>query len=260
LPDVILFWEGYEFIRAFAQPIQALACRKAIFADDLHGDSEASRCARLTAYLICDTVFPTYGARFEELFPEVYRFNRVVWVPHSASPDFLMAWNERPENAVLLSGAIDQHYPFREAMKALCDARSYPIVHHPHPGYHCGYHDRKDPRVGSGYARMLNRYRVAFTDSSRYGYVVAKFFEIPATGSLLLADSAAMPSLRKLGFIAGEHYVPVSPEEVEGQSRYVLDESNHPEIDAIRRNAQALVRNRHTTSERARIIDEAFLS
>jgi hypothetical protein len=40
--------------------------------------------------------------------------------------------------------------------------------------------------------------------------------------------------------------------------REILDESNHPEIDAIRRNAQTLVRGRHTTSERARVIDEAF--
>jgi Glycosyl transferases group 1 len=260
LPEAILFWEGYDFINAFARQIRALDCRKAMFADDLHEKSIVSRWSRLASYLTCDIVFPTYVDRFEEMFPEASRLVRVVWVPHSASPEFLIARNENAENAILLSGAVNEYYPLRQAMKALCDFGLYPIVYHPHPGYQSVYRHGDDPRVSFGYARLLNRYRAAFTDSSRFGYLVAKFFEIPATGALLLADRRAESSLRRLGFVAGDHYISTSFDDLEAQVRFILDESNQPALDQIRRNAQILVWEHHKTSDRCRVIDGTCVS
>ncbi len=36
----------------------------------------------------------------------------------------------------------------------------------------------------------------------------------------------------------------------------VLDERNHPELDRVRKRGQALVWDRHTTTDRAKLIDD----
>ena len=68
----------------------------------------------------------------------------------------------------------------------------------------CGYDYVRDGRVGRGYAEKIWQCRVGFADSVfPFAYIVAKFFEIPATGALLLADDTVSEPLSKLGFVAG---------------------------------------------------------
>ena len=50
---------------------------------------------------------------------------------HAASPDFHLPFNENPENALLLSGAVSGAYPLREQVLQM----PFGIVVHPHPGY-----------------------------------------------------------------------------------------------------------------------------
>src|SRR5262249_8848485 len=206
-PEVILFWEGYGLINRHSRPIEALDWKKVILADDLHWIIEAARWSKLLAYLLCDVVIGTYAYRFEELYPEVSRLKRFVWSPHSASADFLLPFNEAAENAVFLSGAVNSAYPLRPMLWALTGPEGHRVVRHPHPGYHCGYDHRRAAAVGPAYARMLNRYRTSFTDGTIYRYTVAKVFEIPATGALLLVDSALRAPMQRLGFVDGEHYL-----------------------------------------------------
>ena len=99
-------------------------------------------------------------------------------------------------------------------------------------------------------------HRAAFTDCTRFQYTVAKHFEIPATGALLVADSAIEGPLEELGFVPGFHYLSVSDENLEDRVSYVLCEEHHAELDQIRRNGQALVLARHRTSHRARLIND----
>jgi hypothetical protein len=258
LPEVILFWEGYQFVNRHTRQIDALGCKKVIFADDLHWwQDESVRRSKLLAYLACDVVIGTYAYRFGEFYPEILPLKKVVWSPHSASPDFSLPFNDAAENAVFLSGAIGYPYPLRRMMRELAESGFRGIVRQLHPGYRCDFDHGRDPAVGPGFARAINRYRTAFTDALIYRYTVAKFFEIPAAGSLLLADSAVSEPLRDLGFVEGEHYVPVSADDLVDRVLEVLDERNHSRLDAIRRKAQAHVLGRHTTSDRARLIDEA---
>src|SRR5262249_27812651 len=208
----------------------------------------------------CDVILAAYAYAFDEFHPGLAETKTVVWIPHSASPDFMLDYNEHPANGIFLSGAMDWLYPLRCRMKSLHDQGIYPIVFQPHPGYGCGYDYAVDHRVGRPYARSINRMRAAFTDCLRYRYVVAKYFEIPATGALLLAEGAVSDFLARLGFVAGAHYIAVSSETLEEMIRYVLDEANHSEVDAIRRRGQELVRRSHKASDRARMIDDALSS
>jgi Glycosyl transferases group 1 len=257
LPKAVLFWEGYDFLQRRGDEVQRLDCRKYIFADDLHWWRDEMRPGRLVGFALCEAVLSTYAYRWDDFYPEFCGTKRLVWVPHSASPDFMLGYNRRPENAVLLSGAVSSCYPLREQLRRLYERGTYAINCQPHPGYHRAYDYERDGQVGRRYAETIRRHRAAFTDGLVYGYVVAKHFEIPATGALLVADEALGGRLGELGFVAHEHYLPASAESLEERIRYVLDECNHAEVDEIRRRGQRLVRARHTTAERARRIDEA---
>jgi hypothetical protein len=255
LPETILFWEDY-ILSVRARGLADLDCRKYIFADDLHSRDEATKRAKHSAYSICDSVLATYAYAFESYFPDLSPAKEVIWIPHAASPDFMLPLNDQPVNAVLLSGALNHHYPLRQQLKAVRDANPRRVAYHPHPGYHCSYDYERDGRVGRGYARTLNQHRACFTDASKYGYVIAKYFEIPSAGALLLADSSVGGALAQLGFVEGVQYVPVSAGDLEEKIEYVLDEANHAALDRVRRAGQALVWERHKTADRARLIDE----
>lgn len=105
-------------------------------------------------------------------------------------------------------------------------------------------------------ARRINSSRAAFTDASKFNYLLAKFFEIPATGALLVGDAAVEKELSQLGFCQRVHYIPVSDATLESELRHILDAKNHAELDEIRRQGQHLVWERHKTGDRARLIDD----
>ncbi|HYG82441.1 MAG TPA: glycosyltransferase [Pyrinomonadaceae bacterium] len=260
-PEVMLFWEGYDTLALRAFNFRQLECRKYILADDLHWQGEVMRQRKLVSFAFCHAVLSTYGYAWEKFYPALAGVKRVVWVPHSASPDFLVPYNADPENSILLSGAVSVHYPLRRQMKSLHERGVRGIAYHPHPGYHCRHdYGQQNGGVGRGYALRINRHRAAFTDSLNFNYVVAKYFEIPATGALLLADDSVSGPLEKLGFIEGRHYVPVSKRNLEERVRYVLDERNREAVDEIRRRGQELVWARHKTSDRARQINETCVA
>lgn len=257
LPELILFWEGYEWLFPRALEVQRLPCRKAILADDLHWWDAEMRMRKAVGFALCDTIIATVGYQWNKLYPEFAGTKNVVWVPHSASPDFLIPYNCNPENAIFVSGAAGRYYPLRNRMRGLSGERGTAIVCLDHPGYYTGFDYAQNEAIGRRFARKINNYRAAFTDSSVFEYVVAKYFEIPATGALLVADNSVSGPLRQLGFLENEHYIAVSGDDLEEKIRFVLDERNHEELDQIRRKGQELVWARHTTSHRARQIDAA---
>ena len=259
-PDVVLFWEAYNVINAAFLQIFNAEFRVVVFCDDLHWFHEHVQSAKMLAMLTSDIILASYAPVFERFFPQVASEKRIVWVPHAASPEFMLPMNEQAENKILLSGKIDRHYPLRQQLTALADEADFRIVEHPHPGYQCRHDHVSSAAVGSGYARRINQFRAAFTDASQFNYVLAKYFEIPATGCLLLGDAAVENELSELGFRSWVHFVPVSARTLEDELRYILDVTNHDKLDEIRRTAQQLVRERHKTCDRAKLINEVCVA
>jgi hypothetical protein len=259
VPEVVLFWETYDLFNSVQPVLRELGCRLVVFADDLHllWGREQDRAAKMRAFSECDQVLTSYAYVFDDFYPELRGQKRAVWIPHSASPDFNLPLNDEPENAILLSGCVGPLYPMRLRVKELPQTGRYAIVRHQHPGYAENYDYENDARVGPGYARTIHRFKAGFTDALTLRYIVAKHFEIPATGALLVADGVVSEPLRALGFIENVHYVPVSAENLEEKIQYVLAERNSAEIDAVRRRGQQLVLSKHRTSDRAKLIDSA---
>lgn len=256
-PEVILFWGGEGFLCEHDREVEKLPAAKWFVADDLHHHD--SMPYRERAFLLCDTVLATYAYRFAEYFPDTAKSRRLVWLPHSASPDFALPFNSQARNELLLSGAMCNAYPLRQRVNALRESGFEGIAHLPHPGYHCQYEYGADVRIGRAFAKRMWEHRAAFTDCTVFQYAVAKHFEIPATGALLVADVSIEKPLGKLGFVPGVHYFPVSGEDLEDRVRYLLCGEHHAELDQIRRNGQALVLERHRTSHRAKLINDLAL-
>ncbi len=140
----------------------------------------------------------------------------------------------RPYDIACLGAHTPNVYPFRNRVRSYLENQRRLKFFAP---LRVGAHD------GPAFARVLNRCRAAFTDASVYGYPLAKFFEIPACGTLLVAE--ALPDLEPLGFRAGENFVAVTPGDFADRLDYYLREE--PEEGAALATAGArLIHTRHT--------------
>jgi hypothetical protein len=249
-PDVVLFWESYPFAARYTPEFQAHGARVFVMTDDLHH----SRDGMARAVAVADGVLSTYAPRFSAFFPSVDA-SRVTWVPHAAGPDFLLPLRADPDPVVFVSGAMLHPYPLRRAMRDVALRRPSVARLHEHPGYDCTFDYATDARVGSGYASAIQSCLAAFTDALVHEYLVAKHFEIPATGALLIADRAVSAQLLALGFIDGTHYLSTTLDDLESVVDYAVSPSHRAEIDEIRAKGHALVHSRHAVGHRAEQID-----
>jgi len=249
MPEVVLFWESYGGAARHIPSLKGAGVRVYVMTDDLHAtEREGMR----EALRLADGILSTYAPVFQDFFPEV---ENVTWVPHAAGPDFLLPVNEAPAPVVFLSGAINDYYPLRMLLRDIARRRPELVRAHDHPGYYLRYKYEIDGRIGRGYAEKIGACLAALTDGLKYRYIVAKHFEIPAAGALLIADRSCAPQLAMLGFVDGEHYLAASTDDLEQIVERALDPRNRESIDAIRRRGHALVHARHTTACRAREID-----
>jgi len=203
LPDVVLFRESYEWVVHCAPFFRETGARIYVMTEDLHHPFAAMD----AALHLATAVLSNYAPRLPLLLPE-QTDTRVIWVPHGAGPDFQLPLEPSPEKAVFVSGAMNRDfYPLRAAMRELVMRRpELGRIHH-HPGYFTTFDYRSDERVGRGYAEAIRRCLAAFTDATRCQYLLAKHFEIPATGALLIAERSVSPQLASLGFVDRTHYL-----------------------------------------------------
>jgi len=248
-PDVVLFWESYPQAARYWPEFREHG-RLFVMTDDLHHEREGMEDALVAA----DGVLSTYAPRLTAYVPRVDP-ERVHWVPHAACADFLLPVEESPAPVVFVSGAMSDAYPLRLAMRDLALRRPELARLHVHPGYRTDFDYGNDQRVGRGFAAAMHQCLAAFTDALVHHYIVAKHFEIPATGSLLIADRAVSDQLAALGFIDGEHYLSATASDLERVVSWAVAPSSYAEADTIRRRGHALVHARHTTAHRAQTID-----
>jgi hypothetical protein len=183
----------------------------------------------------CDLIVSPVYEYFAELYPQFtskYRFMPKFFSPNERYVG--LPFNERPKMRCLLSGATKARiYPLRNFIKR----RGQKIDHRP------------AKYVGNAYAELLHSYFCCVTSSSIFKYVVAKYCEIPATGSLLIADETE--DLKRMGFVPHKHYIPITRKNALTQ---IADCLNNPEeYNHIRKEGMLFVRKNHSINNR--IID-----
>lgn len=251
MPRVVLFREGYPQILRYRAALLDAGARIYVLTEDIHIDFHGMA----QALRLVDGILSPYAPRLAVYYPN-HDPARLAWIPHAAGPDFVMPCSESPRLKIFVSGNTDRaHYPFRHAVRQFALRRPDLAAVQRHPGYRSHYDYERDQRVGRGYATTIRDCFAAFTDGGRYLYLVAKYFEIPAAGALLVADRATAPQLARLGFEDGVHYVSAGVDDFEEVVERVLDRRNIERMEQIRRRGQRLVHECHTVLERARKID-----
>lgn len=253
VPSVILVWDSYTYDPEFIKWLRRVA-PIFYFLDDLHFHSDEEKARKLATLSSVDFVFSTYAYHFTRFYPKLASLP-VKWLPHAASPDFdFDGLNTNASNTALLSGAMSWHYPLRHLANKLASNDSrIQILHHP------GYNDL-DPSsttvtVGQRFGQALHAHRASITCGLVYHYVVAKMFEIPSTGSLLIVGNTVVPELAELGFYEGVHFLSFKDKDSLKQALDLAlsnDAMVRARIDSMRLAAQRVVASRHTTSIRAR--------
>lgn len=190
-------------------------------------------------------VFSHYRDKFYEWYPDFW--DKMLWLPLHACTDVFKDYKLEKSIDYLLMGAVHERiYPLRWEMARIMKGEPG-FVHHPHAGYR-NFAEDEDALVGEKYAREINRARIFFTCDSIYQYPVAKYFEVLACNTLLLASSSR--ELRDLGFIPGVHYVAVNQSNFKEKARYYRD--HELERKAIAQRGHEMVMAQHSTTCRAR--------
>lgn len=202
---------------------------------------------RIEIYERSDLILSSMGSYFRRKYPQ-FVYKMIFFPKHYGYYDHFcdVVFNKDPEMKCLLSGSTPEAtYPIRAYVKRHanldlvdryvstvpdCMAKEIPMWAY----------------VGEDYVNLLNSYFCCVTDSSIFKCMVGKYFEIPAAGSLLLADRTKDSD--EAGFVSGTHYVAVTRSTVLYQIRDCLC---YPEkYDRIRREGMMFVRVSHGPSAR----------
>lgn len=201
----------------------------------------ANLCARadyiLSAYLFSEK----FSARY--FYPSDEWRRKGIFFPHSAPPRrFLPPMPSVRNGRFLMSGSVGYPYACRDEVLA---AGSHLVEHR----------TRSENHVHESYFRLLSEYTGAFATPSLLNYTVAKYFEIPFAGTLMLAKRPASRIEEfLLGFAADENYVPILGEGKTGDGlKNLIDHisSNEQDYMQIARRGHELVVSQHTINSRA---------
>ena len=266
LPQVLLFWnvipsETHNLIYNNITDILSHKWTKCISIDDLH-HRELHRKGKFEKLILknFDYIFPSYVYIFSKFFKTVSP-KKLISCPHSINNKFVIAYNDNPINRILLSGCSrGTIYPFRHYVRTLSLMKNDGIEAYPIDVLeHLTYKNPTHKYYGYEYITYLNKYIACVTCSaiSKLPYIVAKFFEIPASGSLLLADDTHVKKvLEGLGFVDGENYMSANSNNIKEKILFVTNPVNRKLIDKIRKNGYDFVWNNHTLMHRVKIINE----
>lgn len=160
----------------------------------------------------------------------------------AVDPQFFYNMHHKRKLDVGSFGAhTDTKYPFRIEVRNFLK-------------YQKEFKTNRKQRVGKGgnnaerFAVELNRYKSCFTCASVYGYTVAKYFEIPACGTLLFGERTDL--LDPFGYIDGVNFVEVTPENFVDKFHYYLHDVHKDDRLAIAAAGEKLVHERHTWKQR----------
>lgn len=173
--------------------------------------------------------------------------NRIIKYPVFVDDDYYIDFNKIPINKILLSGTITKQYPARKKMNQISNYnKNIEVLKN---GIYQGFE----------YIKYLNKYLCCFTccANKNLPYILAKFFEIPSSGSLLFSyDEFVKDELNNLGFIDGINYISCTFENMEEKIEYILHPNNLEKINLIRNNGYEFVWKYHKQTNRLNYIDD----
>jgi hypothetical protein len=243
-PDFIFFDDMKQTKSLTISGLDNISIPKGVLSVDLHGNPG------FRGFVMdnnIDLIFSIYRDAFYRFFPEF--INRLVWFPHHAyTPIFKNYDLERTIDYLLMGAVHKTYYPVRATIvREMKGVKGF--VYHKHPGYrYFSSDDKKTALIGKNYAKEVNRAKVFFTDGCIHNYPIAKYYEVTACNTLLLATGSQ--ELRDLGFVHKETFVEINENDYYKTASYYLRRKEKRK--AIARRGYQMVRAHHTTEIRVR--------
>ena len=243
-PDVILMWdiEGSGWAGDFTN-LEKTNSLKVLWSVDIQNDAVPHRMPFIET-LDIGLVLMTYDK--DQITHSARTFQTlgcpIEFYPFSVDPDrFTPMGLPKKWDASLIGNMSSSYYPLRNAVHRALSGK--PLnYHHPTMGIF----------VKDEFARHINESKICVTGSSSYKYLVQKYYEVTACGTLLMADMCM--DAEHQGFIPGENFVEISADNVVEKVEYYL---NHlAERNRIAKNGRDLILQRHTHDIRARELME----
>jgi len=175
---------------------------------------------------------------------------KFIFLPPAFDPKIFNDWGMTKEYDVsfLAYGTTNysDFYPERyEIHHILLKERKINYLWAEHPGWK--NHSGKSALIGKNFSQALNSSKISITTAGVYKNAHAKYIEILASKSLLLAEEPI--GFEKIGLIDGVNYVKINKSNLLDQIYYYL---SHPEItDEITNEGYKLAINRHNCFARA---------
>jgi hypothetical protein len=256
LPNVILIWMNLKYIQRNIYFFKTVSKHKAKYNvktcwyfDDVHNNVINRR----SAIQHIDVILNSYEYYLHNYYSGVLK--HTYWFPHSVNEILLnkISFNANPVNKLLLSGSVSENvYPARYKVSKILEYDDR-IVRLSHPGYNIA--NPKHDLCGHNYYKYMNNFLACFTCCAFQNrpYVVAKFFEIIACGSCLIAyDTPVKEQLKKLGFIDGVNYIGCEDnyESIKEKIDFVLNPQNRALVNEIRHAGYCLSSERHFMIDR----------
>lgn len=244
-----LTYDGYDF--SFLKNNQNI---KIIYKlDDLYPKKNI----RIKCINNADLIFGPYQYLYEKIF-SILKNKKTLKIPYSAVNLFFenIYFNENPIRKIFSSGAVNKKiYPFRYYLQNNINLSHYlEVLKHP------GYKKRTHNCINEKYYKKLNNYICCFVDASAYKYVLLKIYEICSVGSLLLVCDSIKDELIELGFIDNINCVMCNTNNIEEKINWILDINNNEKIINIRKSGMKLVRDNHTTKNRAILFNKKIVN
>ena len=243
-PDIIIMWdpEGTGWAGDFTG-LNEVNAFKVLWSVDIHNDSVPHRIKQMGEMGI-DLILMTYDK--DQITHAAKTFQTlgcpIEFYPFSVDPKMFEPMGLPKKYDVSLVGNMSSsYYPFRNIVhKALKDKGIN--YHHPLMGIN----------VREEFAVHINCSTICITGSSSYKYLVQKYYEVTACGTLLMADMCMDAEYQ--GFIPGENFVEIRADNVVEKVEYYLN--NPGEAQRISQNGRELILQRHTHDIRARELIE----
>ena len=241
-PDFVFINEFAETNSPIITGLAGLSLPWAVLLHDLHYEIEAR--TRMLREINAPGIFSIYRDRFSDWYPEFWPKFR--WLPHHANTDVFYDYALNRDIDYLMLGAVHESiYPLRcRILEKMSDKPGF--VYHEHPGYR-NFSEEDGALVGTRYAWEINRAKIFFSCDSIFRYPLAKYYEVLACKTLLLAS--ASQELADLGFLPGVHFVDINEYDFEEKAEYYLQ--HEEERLQIAEQGYEMVRTHHYTARRA---------
>lgn len=255
--DIVLIWisSGTQLILEESLKIEKKI--KVIYL--LHGDHQYEKEHIEQLLNRGDLIVYTYGERLRHEFAGLSK--KLVFLPQCYGPRdvFDLPWNEEPTMKCLFIGHTNPKvYPFRNYLyRQLTKEKKVQdmIIRMRHPRWESNlnlYPWEIESAFLNGYATALNNHFCAIATASCYHQGVAKYFEIPATGALLLGED--VKDIRIAGLEPNKHFIPIKPTNVIDKIRDCL--SNPNKYNDMRQRTMKYVRANHSLDNRVKSFRE----